>query len=61
MELEPETKRIVHWDGLWRHLSYFTASLQTEPLNTLIEQQQRLFKTQRYLGAGSVFSVWPKG
>lgn len=35
--------------------------LQTEPLNTLTEQQQRLFKTQRYFGAGSVFSVWPKG
>lgn len=47
--------------GLWRHLSYFLALLQTEPLNTLTEQQQRLFKTPRYLGAGSVFSVWPKG
>lgn len=35
--------------------------LQTEPLNTLTEQQQRLFKTQRYFGAGSVFSAWPKG
>lgn len=44
-----------------RHLSYFPALLQTEPLNSLTEQQQRLFKTQRCLGAGSVFSAWPKG
>lgn len=35
--------------GLWRHHSYFPALLQTEPLNTLTEQQQRLFKTQWYL------------
>lgn len=62
MELEPvpKTKKEVRRDSVYRGTSAIF-QLQTEPLNTLTEQQQRLFKTQRYLGAGSVFSVWPKG
>lgn len=58
-ELEPKIKRENPRGTV---CSGFSAifQLQTGALNTLM-QQQRLFQTQRFLGACKVFSVWPQG
>lgn len=60
-EPEPKIKKERNPAGMVYGGTSAVFQLQTEPLNTLTEQQQRLFRTQCYFGAASVFSVWPGG
>lgn len=60
-EPEPKIKKERNPAGMVYGGTSAVFQLQTEPLNTLTEQQQRLFRTRCYFGAASVFSVWPGG